>query len=192
MILGASWSLLLKETIVNIFMNLIMQKANLGRAVWPPEIMTYLYDSCGILSVSYPFHFFDIVDEIFLFIFCLIKKIPNMSRWIHDLSPEDYYTISRYHNLCMSGTRASGTGRNSIETSRARTTRTTSNVSSTRSNNKRKISDLRVNPGVTFARSVGSVNQSVRRPVELVNQSNVWQTRCHRNGLGLDFSFMGR
>jgi len=39
--------------------------------------------------------------------------------------------------------------------------------------------------------SVESVNQSVRRPlVQFVNQSNVQQPRCCRNGLGLDFSFI--
>jgi len=75
----------------------ILQKRDEGEAVWPPETMKFLFDSYGISSVSYPVNYFDIVDKIFLMIFCLTKKIPlylgcppgNTCQWIRDLSPED-------------------------------------------------------------------------------------------------------
>jgi len=43
----------------------ILQKRYEGKAVWSPEIMKFLFDSYGILSVSYPVNYFGIVDKIF-------------------------------------------------------------------------------------------------------------------------------
>jgi hypothetical protein len=166
----------------------ILQKRDEGKAVWPPEIMKYLLDSFGISSISDPVNYYDIVNKIFLMIFCLIKKIPlhrgcppgNTCQWIRDLTPEDRDIVSRYHNV-----HTGRAGRNSTQSSRPTGTtfstgwKTTSNVSTSR--NKRKISDLNVknSAGVSFQESVESVNRSVQRP------------RCHPNGLGLDFSIIG-
>jgi len=83
--------------------------------------MKYLLDSFGISSISYPVNYYDIVDKIFLMIFCLIKKIPlhrgcppgNSCQWIRDLTPEDRDIVSRYHNV-----HTGRAGRNSTKSSR--------------------------------------------------------------------------